>query len=101
MRAFLILPFLALPVTAQEAPEPPSPFERGVQGMLDGLMREMEPALRDLEELAEGVRPLLEGLSEFDPSNYHPPEILDNGDILIRRRGPDEAEPNADGSIDL
>jgi hypothetical protein len=107
MRAFLILPLLALPALAQE-PDPAPPgdetlIERGLRQMLEGLMREMEPALRDLESLAEDAQPLLEGLGRFDPSLYHPPEILENGDILIRRRDPDaiEVEPNPDGSIDL
>jgi hypothetical protein len=107
MRHLLILPLLALPAFAQEAdPVPPageSQVERGLRQMLEGLMQEMEPALRDLESLAEDARPLLEGLGRLDPSLYHPPEILENGDILIRRRDPDEieVEPNPDGSIDL
>jgi hypothetical protein len=105
MRALLILPFLALPALAQEpeaAPPGDAPLvERGLRQMLEGLMREMEPALRDLESLAEDAMPLLEGLGRFDPSLYHPPEILENGDIIIRRKGPDEVTPNEDGSIDL
>ena len=100
MRSLTILPFLALPALAQEA-EPPSIIEEGLRGLAENLLREMEPALRDLEGLAQDALPLLEGLRDFDPSLYHPPEVLENGDILIRRKGPDEVTPNPDGSIDL
>jgi len=39
-----------------------------------------------------------------DWSAYHPPQILDNGDILIRRKSPKPAEapqPQTDAPIDL
>lgn len=104
MRPLLILPFLALPAAAQEV-APPSTLERGLELFLDGLIEEMAPALRDLESLAEQARPFLEdwaeGLGAIDLDLYHPPEILENGDIIIRRRRPDEILPNPDGSIDL
>lgn len=110
MKALLILPFLALPVAAQEA-EPPSLMERGLKLFMEGLMEEMEPALRDLEGLAEEAAPLMRELQEDlserfgDLNAYHAPEILPNGDILIRRRDPVDPdvpiEPNEDGSIDL
>ncbi|TFL17671.1 hypothetical protein [Jannaschia formosa] len=106
MRVLLILPFLALPAAAQEV-EPPSVMERGLRLFMDGLMQEMEPAFRDLEDLAEGAKPLLENwgetLSGIDLNRYHAPEVLENGDILIRRKQPGEIEvtPNEDGSIDL
>ncbi|MGB3406784.1 MAG: hypothetical protein WBA67_04760 [Jannaschia sp.] len=106
----MILTFLALPASAQEA-EAPSLMERGLKLFMDGLMDEMEPALRDLEGLAQDVRPLLEqfqkdlGETVDDLNAYHAPEILPNGDILIRRKEPLEPspqiEPNPDGSIDL
>jgi hypothetical protein len=106
MKALLILPFLALPAAAQEAETTPSPLEQGIRQFMQGLLADMEPALRDLEMLAEGALPLLEGLERFDPSLYHAPEILENGDILIRRRdpaevAPEDVAPNPDGSIDL
>ena len=109
MRALLILPFLALPAAAQEA-EPPSLMERGLRLFMEGLMEEMEPALRDLEALAEDAQPLLEQLQKDlgdavgDLNAYHAPEILPNGDIIIRRKDPlvpGEPELNPDGSIDL
>ncbi|MEM7489252.1 MAG: hypothetical protein AAF390_09035 [Pseudomonadota bacterium] len=112
MRALLILPFLAVPAFAQEAevtPDPPSLTERGLRLFMDGLMEELEPTLRDLEDLAEEAAPLLErfqsqmGEAIGDLDAYEAPEILPNGDILIRRKEPlpDGIVPNPDGSIDL
>ncbi|WGH79388.1 hypothetical protein [Jannaschia ovalis] len=109
-RLVLILALSATPAAAQQ--EGDSLMERGLRLFMDGLMQEMEPALRDLEGIARNAAPLLEELqkelgetlSELDA--YHPPEFLPNGDILIRRKEPLDPdlpmpEPNADGSIDL
>lgn len=105
---------LALPATAQNAtPEtdpPTSTMERGLRLFMDGLRDEMEPALRELEGLAQDAAPLMRRLQQDlgdvvdDLDVYEAPEILPNGDIIIRRKEPlpvDEVEPNADGSIDL
>ena len=115
MKPLLVLTLLALLVlpraaTAQEA-EAPSLMERGLRLFMEGLMEEMEPALRDLEGLAEEAKPLLEQLQKDlnerfgDLNAYHAPEVLPNGDILIRRKEPIDPglpiEPNPDGSIDL
>ncbi len=55
-----------------------------------GLMEEMEPAFDDLNNLLENI------------DVYHPPEMLPNGDIIIRRRTPMERHPEGeDGEIDL
>ncbi|MEM8848771.1 MAG: hypothetical protein AAGE03_01915 [Pseudomonadota bacterium] len=110
MRALMILPFLALPAVAQQAePDAPSLMERGLKLFMEGFMEEMEPALRELEDLAEEAGPLLEQLQSQlgdaigDLDAYHAPEILPNGDILIRRKEPlpDGVTENPDGSIDL
>ncbi|MGB3554688.1 MAG: hypothetical protein WBA25_08620 [Jannaschia sp.] len=113
MRHLLALPILAASIVAGPviAQEPPNVMERGLRLFMDGLMREMEPALRDLEGLAQDAAPLLERLQRElgetvgDLNRYHPPEILPNGDILIRRRETPDPDlpvtPNADGSIDL
>ena len=53
-------------------------LEDGVGLVLQGLLSEIEPRLSQLED----------ALGELNA--YHPPEILPNGDILIRRRTPDE-----------
>ena len=71
-------------------------FERDLAPLLRDLRREAEPRLRDLER---DLAPLLDGLARrIDPylaqlgallgdlTAWEAPEVLPNGDILIRRR---------------
>ena len=99
----------AAPAAAQEGD---GLIERGMRLLMEGLLQEMEPALRDLDDLARDAKPLLERLERdlgaalegLDglADAYHPPEVLPNGDILIRRREPlPDVERNPDGSVDL
>ena len=109
-----------LPLAAQvDAPaEGGGEMERGLRLFLDGLRDELEPGLRGLGDLARDAAPLLRdcqdrlGAVVDDLDAYEAPEILPNGDILIRRREPlptgpnapdalPEPEPGADGPIDL
>ena len=66
-------------------------LSEGTKLLLRGLMGEIEPALRELEG----------ALGEMNA--YHPPEVLPNGDILIRRKEPRIVTPplSEDGEIDL
>ena len=105
----------ATPLMAQDEGDGLSLMERGAQMLMEGLMREMEPALEDLQELADeygpalrdftaqmgpALRALLEEIEDW--SVYEPPEILDNGDIIIRRKPPADAPaPDEDGQIEL
>lgn len=117
-RSALVLAFLAAPSLAQDLPdeEAPSLMERGAQLFLKGLAEEMGPALDDLRGLADGAQPALrQFVDEMGPaladllgragdlSAYHPPEMLPNGDIIIRRKTPDEApaDPLADPSAEI
>lgn len=74
-------------------------MERGAQLFLEGILKEMEPALNDLADLAEDfgpamrqfaqeMGPKLRGILEEveDWSVYLPPAMLPNGDIIIRRK---------------
>lgn len=93
---------LATPLAAQEAQDKgTSLMEEGAKLFFKGLMSEMEPALRELEGLADEMEPALRSFAEEmgpalrglmdkveDWSAYHPPEILPNGDIIIRRKEP-------------
>lgn len=104
--AALLLP---APSFAQDSAEPVLPednssdFEEGMNLMsegarrlLDGLMGEVEPQMRDL---ADALRDFdFEQLNIDDLSAYHPPEKLPNGDIIIRRKEPtvDETAPMDD-----
>ena len=108
---------LALPVAAEETAPQDDPglglMERGARMFIEGLLSEMEPALKDLERLAQELGPrfmlfademgpaladLLEQVEDW--TAYHPPEILPNGDIIIRRKS--EAERMDEGEeIDI
>lgn len=62
----------------------------GTQMLLEGLMSEFGPAMKDLEGRID------------DLNAYEPPEILPNGDIIIRRKQPvDTVDPDEDGEIEL
>ncbi len=63
-------------------------MSQGTRLLLRGLMGEIEPALRELEGALQ------------DLNAYHAPEILPNGDILIRRKDPKSVVPE-EGEIDL
>lgn len=55
---------------------------------MQGFMAEMEPALEDLQGFVDNL------------NAYHPPEVLPNGDIIIRRKTPEEmGEP--EGEVEL
>ena len=119
--ALLSFSLLASPVSAQE--EAPSEgglslMERGAQMFMDGILDEMEPAFEGMEGLAERLAPSLRNfaremgpkLSEIlesvdDWNAYQAPEMLPNGDIIIRRKPdhpltppetPTEPEPQVD-----
>lgn len=65
-------------------------LQQGGRLLLQGLMAELGPALEDLEGMA------------VDLNAYHLPEILPNGDIIIRRKIPTDMPPEPDsGEIDL
>lgn len=84
-------------------------LEEGTKLILRGLMNEMEPALRDMGEDLESalteMQPAMRELARLigDIRNYHPPEMLPNGDIILRRKAPlDPGEPAPEGGpIDL
>ncbi|MEQ8293102.1 MAG: hypothetical protein RIA08_12930 [Roseovarius sp.] len=118
---------LTAPALAQDTetePEAPgnerSLMEEGARMFLEGILRDMEPALRDLEGMAGEIEPALrEFAQEMGPafaelmakvddlSNYEMPEMLPNGDIIIRRKEPlepevpDEPETPVDPELDI
>ncbi|MGR3292247.1 MAG: AAA+ family ATPase [Paracoccaceae bacterium] len=62
-------------------------LQEGTRMLLEGLLRELGPALLELEGRL------------IDLQAYHAPEILPNGDIIIRRRVPRQVPEN--GETDL
>ncbi len=117
---------LAAPVSAQE--EDPGGFDlmkEGARLLFRGLLQEMEPAMNDLQGMAGELRPKIRDFAQEmgpalgdlmaeveDWSVYEPPELLPNGDIILRRKPaePDDPEgapprkdpdPPNEGEIDL
>ena len=94
---------LTPPAFAQDEANPEidegfSLMEEGARLLFRGLMDEVEPAIDDFTGMAEDMAPALEMLAtEMGPAlvelfegidsitHYEPPEILPNGDIIIRR----------------
>lgn len=87
---------LTTPALAQTPPDDfdqgLSLMERGAQMLLDHMMTKVEPSLQDMTEALKGAQPrIMELLAMIDDiKNFHAPELLPNGDILIRRKTPSE-----------
>lgn len=105
----------ALPVQAEEE-DGFSLMEEGAKLFMRGIMQEMEPAIDEMRGLAEEMEPVLrQMLAEMGPAFaelldkvdditlYHPPELLPNGDIILRRKTEEDIaeQPQDDGAIDL
>jgi hypothetical protein len=116
----LVMTLAAAPLAAQETKPVPLPeedgfslMEEGARLVLRGLMSEMEPALNELEGAWVEIQPALRDLGPRfqelvtmmgDVTNYAAPEMLPNGDIILRRKTPlppVETAPAPDGAIDL
>lgn len=111
---------LAIPVAAQED-DNKSLMEQGAELFFEGLRKEMEPALDELLGLATEFGPAMQSFFEEmgpaladlanevkDWSVYEAPEMLPNGDIIIRRKPaqdpPEEAEETeepSEGATDI
>lgn len=97
--ALILIALTASPALAETSVAPPKGVEEGMglmqQGaemLLRGLMANMEPALKDMGDAVAQMEPKLRELLAMvdDLTNYHAPEKLENGDILIRRKTPAE-----------
>ena len=115
----LVVALTALPLRAQDLTPPPLPdapadegsglIEEGARTLLRGLMEELDPAIRDLGALVTEYEPMLRELSALvgNIDDYQAPELLENGDILIRRKpdapvAPDEPQPDpGTGEVEL
>jgi hypothetical protein len=101
----------AAPVAAQTTDPTPAPkgeieegadlLGLGARMILRGLMAEMEPALNEMGLALNELEPVLRDLATLigDIRNYHPPERMPNGDIILRRKVP--LPPPEEGQIDL
>ncbi|WP_424980714.1 hypothetical protein [Leisingera sp. S232] len=109
-----LLALLSTPLTAEEAGgegSGSSLMERGAEMLLEGLVQEMAPALEDLQGMMGEIGPSMGAfLSKMGPaladiaqevedwSAYELPEILPNGDIIIRKKPKEKAPAEADKS---
>ncbi|UWR24209.1 hypothetical protein [Sulfitobacter sp. S190] len=104
--AFALALLVATPLAAQDTADPPSLMERGAQMFLEGLLEETAPAMDEMATLLEDMGPAVQDfLREMGPklksvmadvedwSVYEAPEVLPNGDIIIRRK-PDAPLPD-------
>lgn len=122
MKHVALAALIALPhALAASESEEPSLMERGAQLFLEGLMEEMVPAIEGLDSMARELGPAMtEMMQQMGPafaellksiddlSNYSAPEMLPNGDIIIRRREdapalPEGAQPEIGdgGAVEL
>lgn len=90
------LSLITTPLAAQDADmsEGLDLLGQGMELLLEGLMDEIGPALKELGPALKS----LEG-KIIDLNAYHAPEVLPNGDIIIRRKTP--LEPLEDGEVDI
>lgn len=119
-----VLPVIALclltfPAAAlEEQDDGTEQMRKGLELFMEGLRGEMAPALKDLKGLADQFGPSMRSfLQEMGPAfgeiidsvkdwtDYHPPEMLPNGDIILRKKTapqpPAEPLPPPPGGIDL
>lgn len=71
-------------------------LSEGFRLLLKGLANEVEPMA---EEWSKGWAELARKFGDMQV--YYPPEVLPNGDIIIRRREPLVVEPPVEGETDL
>ncbi len=64
--------------------------EDGMKQLLRGMIKEMGPAKENLRALLENMGPMMLELQDMigDVTKYQLPEMLPNGDIIIRRKVP-------------
>ncbi|MEO0358793.1 MAG: hypothetical protein AAF386_10980 [Pseudomonadota bacterium] len=99
MKRFIVIPFLALTTPAIADDDTPSLMEQGLDLFFQGLQAELEPALNDWHRMVDDLGPDLQlFLAEMGPAlatlmdqvdnwaEYELPEIMPNGDIIIRKK---------------
>lgn len=106
-----VLALLATPALAQDesakVDDGFSLLREGARILMESMLKEMEPAMRDMQEdfgaVLREMEPALRELGGMigDLRNYHPPEKLPNGDIIIRRKTPAEVLTDRDEDIEL
>lgn len=86
LRVTLLATLLLLPLVAQSAPVAAQDQEEETPGEL---------AREGMERLVRAIELMLEMIPQ-----YEAPEVLPNGDIIIRRKNPESGEDNAEEGDD-
>ena len=98
----LVLVLCAAPLAAQDTPAPapdaPPSLAEQAEGLLRKFLDNVAPEMQQMQEGLQAMEPEMQDLLSRmrDMVQYHPPEVLPNGDILIRRRTPDDGAAPAD-----
>lgn len=73
---------------AEAEAEGPSLMERGLALFFEGFQQEIEPALNGMAGALTDMKPAFDELMAMmdDITNYSMPEMLENGDIIMRRK---------------
>jgi hypothetical protein len=89
IRAVALTLLLALPASAEDSDpmEGIDLMQEGARLLLRGLMDDMAPAIVKMDQFAR----ILQNLDD-----YHLPEILPNGDVILRRKVPLTPAPEVD-----
>lgn len=90
-RLLIPLAVIAAPAFAQDTPEPEGRdlMSEALRLFTRGFLQEMEPAMDNFSALLDNL------------DAYHAPEVLPNGDIIIRRKTPLDAEDSVPEEIEL
>ena len=92
----LALSLWLAPAQAQDDPKDGfSLIEEGTKLLMRQMLNGMSDALDELDQMAEDMGPAFKELRNLigDLSAYHIPEVLPNGDIIIRRKVPLQVDP--------
>lgn len=74
-------------------------LSEGARTLLRGLIGRVEPEMQDLADALRNWN--FQGLGPEDLGQYHPPEVLPNGDIIIRRKAPRDADQPMDDKVEI
>jgi len=99
IKAALICSMLALMPVSALAQEQESDMSKGTELLGEGAMMLLRGLMDELEPAAEGWSSLMEMINDF--SAYEMPEMLPNGDIIIRRKEPLAPGTGQESEIDL
>jgi len=91
-----LLAALCLAAAAQQGDDDRGQIEEGMDHLSEGSRLILEAIIGELMPMMEELRGMID-----DMTAYEKPEVLPNGDIIIRRKRTAPLPPPEDGEIDL